>query len=118
MADAPKPNREKLEPGQHTFERVNAPLAEEKTESIKVDQILRDNLRLGEAAKPIELDLTKRTSRRKRDYLLLLAVGNALIIFAFSLAPKDPLLRVLAWSSLGLYSAGLTWLMWGVMDDY
>ncbi|MEO6002585.1 MAG: hypothetical protein ABIZ04_16005 [Opitutus sp.] len=118
MADDPKPKREKLEPGQHTFERVNAPLSEEKTEPIKVDQILRDNLRVREETKPFELDLRRQTSRRKRDYLLLLAGGNALIVLAFSFAPKDPLLRVLCWSSLALYSLGLTWLMWGVMDDY
>ena len=101
-----------------SFERVNAPVPHEPSDSIKVEAILKQNLSSREEFSPLILDLTKKVSRRKRDFLALLAIGNGLILSVMLLLPSDPLFRTLGWSASGLYSAGLSWLVWGVMDDY
>ena len=112
----PEPPKHVLKPT--SFERVNAPLFEELSEPIEVKTILKDNLAVREAAAPFVLNLERKKSRRKRDYLFLLVGGGAAILLLKWALPPYPLLHVLGWSCLGLYSLGLTWLMWGVMDDY
>lgn len=111
-------NRDKFVLKPKAFERVNEPLPQEASPAIEVRKILQDNLTSREAVAPLVLDLERKWSKRKRDYIFLLLVGNALIFILARFLPADPLMRVLGWSALGLYSVTLTWLMWGVMDDY
>jgi hypothetical protein len=118
MKDEPEPESRKFELKPKPFETVNAPISSEASEPIKVESILRDNLAIREDHKPLVLDLNQKMPRRKRDYLLLLVVGNALLFVGIQFLPNDPLLHTLGWSAMGLYSAALTWLMWAVMDSY
>ncbi|MEO7598178.1 MAG: hypothetical protein ABIV50_04555 [Opitutus sp.] len=116
-ADAEPENR-KFELKPKPYEKVNAPISAESSEPIKVESILRDNLAVRETSRPLVLDLNQKMPRRKRDYLILLIGGNALLLLGISFLPKDPLLHTLGYSALGLYSVALTWLMWAVMDSY
>jgi len=118
MEDDAERVREKFELKPKPFEMVNAPLSQEPSEPIQVEKILRDNLKIGNEAKPFVLDLEKKTSRRKRDYILLMVGGNAVILLLFSFLPHDPLVRLFGWSAVGLFSLAVTWVMWGVMDNY
>ncbi len=61
---------------------------------------------------------TKRRSRRRRDYWLLMIAGNAVFLTFAGLFPTN--IMAVAYGLLGaiIYSAALTWLMFGVLDDY
>ena len=118
MKDEAEPEIRKFELKPKPFETVNAPISAETSQPIKVESILRDNLAVREDSKPLVLDLNQKMPRRKRDYIVLLLGGNALLFLGITFLPDDPLMRTLGWSALGLYSAGLTWLMWAVMDSY
>jgi hypothetical protein len=100
------------------FETVNAPLSQEPSQPIRVEDILKDNLAVREAIAPLELDLERKISKRKRDYLFLLVAGNLAILVVIYFLPRDPLLRTLGYSMLALYTFALSWIMWAVMGDY
>jgi hypothetical protein len=118
MSENAEEDRAKFVLKPKTFESVNAPLTEEVTKPIDVHAILQGNLATRGAVPPLVLNFEKKLSRRKRDYLILMIAGNALLLLLMSFLPKDPLIRVLGWSGLALYSAGVSWVIWGVMDDY
>lgn len=61
-----------------------------------------------------------RRSRRARDYWFLMISGNALLILLFvgAVASRNAFLMAFSAGGIGLLSAGLTWVMWFVMDDY
>ena len=78
-----------------------------------VHTILRANLAVADAAGLNAVKLTpKRPSRRKRDYWLAVALGNAAFALGGVIQP------VFAAAGFILYNVGLTWIMWGVLDDY
>ncbi len=78
-----------------------------------VHAMLRDNLARANAAGVNRVALTpKRPSRRKRDYFIALAAGNALLAVATMIQP------IFGAAGLIIYNIGLTWIMWFVMDDY
>ncbi len=86
-----------------------------------VHGILQDNLARANAAGLNELaEKPARPSRRKRDYWFLMVAGNALlaVLFASATASGNAFLMAFAAGGIGLISAGLTWVMWFVMDDY
>jgi hypothetical protein len=62
----------------------------------------------------------ERRSRRARDYWFLMIVGNSLLVTLFTgaVASGNAFLIAFAAGGIGLLSAGLTWLMWFVLDDY
>ena len=64
----------------------------------------------------VAVDL-KRTSRRKRDYWILLICINLFFLVAMALSPN---VATVAFGGAGivLCTLGLTWIMWFVMDDY
>ena len=100
------------------FETVNAPLAQETSQPIRVEDFLKDNLAVRETVAPLKLNLERKISKRKRDYLFLLVAGNLAILVVMYFLPRDPLLRMLGYSTLALYSLALSWIMWAVMGDY
>ena len=54
----------------------------------------------------------RRRSRRKRDYLVAMIVGNLLLLVATVFAP------VFGLAGLVIFDVGVTWIMWFVVDDY
>ena len=93
---------------------VNAPV----NRANDVHEMLRDNLEHANAAGLNDVAApAKRRSRRKRDFWLLLFAGNA--PFAFFVFKGGSVVTLLyAGSGIILFTIGLSWVMWVVMDDY
>lgn len=66
--------------------------------------------------KPIDLHPAK--SRRKRDTWIVLIAGNALIVGLVAMLPKNPFVLVSGLSGVVIFSVGITWVMWAIVDDY
>lgn len=83
--------------------------------------MLRENLDRANAAGLNELEKKPpRPSRRKRDYWFLMITGNCVlaVLFAGAVVTRNAFLMAFSAAGIGLVSAGLTWVMWFVMDDY
>jgi hypothetical protein len=79
----------------------------------EVHTILRDNLARADAAGLNDVvPKPPRPSRRKRDYLLSLLIGNAVLLIATVISP------IFGGAGLIIFNTGVTWIMWFVMDDY
>jgi hypothetical protein len=85
-----------------------------------VHAILRENAARTNATGIEELiPLPPRKSRRKREFLTLVIGGNALCgLIAFKAGSRDAVTFTFAISAMAMLTAGLTWIMWFVMDDY
>ena len=109
---APEAPREKLKLGTKQIDEVNRPF-EATTPPITVHGILAENLRQAlPAEKP--LNLRKPRSRRKRDYWLLMVLGNSPLALEFFL--PGTIAFALIWCFV--FSVMTTWIMWFVMSDY
>lgn len=112
----PELPREKLKLGTKEITEVNRPF-EATTKPITVHDILAESLKhTVPAEKP--LDLRKPRSRRKRDYWLLMILGNAVFGTAAYLFRHQPFVVTASLSFAAIYTAGLTWIMWQVMGEY
>lgn len=85
-------------------------------EPIEVEKILRDNLAAEKARRAARPPPAAWRSRRMRDYSLLIIVPNAIIAVIMYLLPRHELIPVFGFSLMALYSLGITWIMWVVMD--
>lgn len=121
MAETPEPPRPPLTFKPKEFERVNvAPPGDPAPPANDIFALQRE-LREREIA--AGMDVLKpadrpRATRRRRDYFLLLATGNAAIVGISALVGFNLITLVYAFSGVVLYTVGLTWLMWFVMGDY
>jgi hypothetical protein len=59
-----------------------------------------------------------RPSRRKRDYWILMAVGNALFAAITLLGHDNPMVFVCGVGGATIFSVSVTWVMWSIMDRY
>jgi hypothetical protein len=85
----------------------------------EVHAILRDNLARANAQGLNEvIPQRRRPSRRKRDYWLMLAGGNLLVVGAVLALHANAVTLIFGLSAVVLFTLGLTWVMWAVMDDY
>lgn len=101
------------------FERVNTGTGEqEKAAAHDVHAMLRENRAVEEQAGFDEVIVRPVKSRRKRDFWLMLIVGNLVIIGATLLSGLNPVTLLFGFAGLIMLSLGLTWIMWFVMDDY
>ncbi len=83
----------------------------------EVVEILRENARTqAPFEKPV--DLTPRPNRRRLDYLVLMAAGNGLFCLGLVLGWGNPSVMVFSFSGAVIFSGGITWVMYGVMDHY
>jgi hypothetical protein len=84
-----------------------------------VHTMLQENLAKADAAGLNEVTpRRRRPSRRKRDYFLLLIPINAFFAF-WAFGPwANAVTFVYGIGGIALFTAGLSWVMWGVMDDY
>jgi hypothetical protein len=88
----------------------------EHPEPVDVKKILHENLAAEDARLAAPPSRARWRSRRTSDYLLLITVPNAIIALTMFLLPKHELIPVFGFSLMALYSLGITWLMWVVMD--
>ncbi len=58
------------------------------------------------------------TSRRKKDYIFTLLIGNGAIIGLVLLLGMNVMTVAFGGAGVLLYTAGVTWIMWFVMDRY
>ena len=85
---------------------------------IDVYEILRQNQAKAQQAGLNEVVPKRITSRRKRDYWLVLGGAEALFgTFAF-LGRHNVVVLVFAGSGMLIVGIALTWIMWSLMDDY
>jgi hypothetical protein len=106
------------------FERVNAPRPEgEAPPPPAANDVfaLREEIRRREIAsgmdelKPLA---ARPPDRRRRDYWMLLIVGNALLFAMAAIVGLNAMTTAFALGGALFYTLGLTWVMWGVMDRY
>ncbi len=59
-----------------------------------------------------------RPSRRKRDYWILMAGGNALFIAITLFGRGNPMVFVCGIGGATIFSVSVTWVMWSIMERY
>ena len=117
MTDSPESGKSKFTFKAKPFERVNPLGPEGRAPSNDVHSILEQNKVVADAsAEPLEF--TPRRSRRKSDYVFAMICGNAAMIVIVAFLPKNAVTLAFGFSGMVLYSVGVTWVMWMVMDDY
>lgn len=80
---------------------------------------LRMNLDKANAAGLNKLQPLKvRPSRRKRDYIFLLAVGNPIFAGIVLLGHDNPIVFVCGIGGAAMYNVSITWVMWFIMDRH
>ncbi|MEX0332481.1 MAG: hypothetical protein AB3N64_13770 [Puniceicoccaceae bacterium] len=79
-------------------------------------QILQENTERGLTNESFEV--TERPRRKRRDYLVLMVLGNLLLLIPLLLFLPNLFISVSCLSGMVLYSVGISWVMWGVMGDY
>lgn len=98
------------------FERVNS--APDLSGPIKVNDLLDD---VRQMERDAGLDLVKperfKLSRRTRDFWIMLTAGNA-VLLGGGIAMQSLTSLVFALGGMGLFTFGLLWSMFGVMDKY
>jgi hypothetical protein len=105
--------------GAPQFESVNTLADGAGPPPVDIHELLRGNLDREKSAGLHELKpLPPRRSRRRRDYWLSLAAVNSAIVLAVFLPGPSVVSLVSGFSGVVLFSCGLTWIMWFVMDDY
>jgi hypothetical protein len=65
-----------------------------------------------------EIAIKKIKSKRRRDYLLLLVLGNLAIVTMVALGGFNPISMIFGLAGIIILSLGATWVMWFVMDRY
>ncbi len=111
--DPPEPPPKKLTLKRAEFERVNEPADAAASSGLEPTELLRLNRahekKVGYLYSPAE---PSKKSRRLRDFFIVLVVGNALL--CFFLGPTS----VFGIAGMLIFSAGLAWAMFAVMEDY
>lgn len=115
-AQSPTPSRNPLGFGAAKFERVNsAPGAGQRVEVADLLEEVR------QMERDAGLDFVKpdrfKISRRTRDFWIMLIAGNALLLGG-GIAMQTLTSLVFAIGGMGLFTFGLLWSMFGVMDRY
>jgi len=105
----------------YSFKAKDHPRLSEKDKAehpapIEVKEILRENIAAEEARLAARPAPAAWKSRRTRDYLLLLIIPNAVFAAIMYFLPRHELTPVFGFSLMALYTLGITWLMWVVMD--
>jgi len=79
--------------------------------------LVRETARLGAQYEP-PVDLTPRPNRRRIDYLFGMIAVNGLLGTAIILSGHNLITTLYAASGMVVFSAGFTWLMYGVLRRY
>jgi hypothetical protein len=99
------------------FDPVNAPASAPAPTPTSVHQLLDQNNRIAaQFEKPLEF--RPQSNQRRRDYFILMLVGNGLIGLGLFLLPKNTLITAFGVSAMAVFSLTITWVIYGVMDRY
>ncbi len=110
------PSRNPLGFGTAKFERVNT--APDVGQKVDVTTMLNEVRQMERDAGLDELKPERfRVSRRTRDFWIMLIAGNALLLGG-GIAMQSLTSLVFAIGGMGLFTFGLLWSMYGVMDRY
>jgi hypothetical protein len=82
-----------------------------------VEALLRENARLRSRLENI-LDLKPRPNRRRLDYIITMLVFNGFFIWRLIEGRGSPTSLMFGLGGIVAVSAGITWVMYGVMDRY
>ncbi|MDB6092603.1 MAG: hypothetical protein JWM32_165 [Verrucomicrobia bacterium] len=98
---------------------INGPAKSAPPAENEVHAILRANLAEANDAGDNDLELIeRRTTKRMRDYWALLIGGNLVLGGSALLGASNVVVLSFSLAGIVLYSLGLTWIMWFVMDSY
>ena len=113
----PPPKKYDMKPRE--FDRVNAPAGNAgKSTEHDVYAMLQHNRTVEQQAGLNEVKIRPVKSRRKRDYWLLLLLGNLLLAIVGLVGLGNAFVMVSAGAGIVIFSLGITWVMWFVMEDY
>lgn len=114
------PPRKMYAPKPREFERVNAPPGSTagKSTAHDIHAMLEQNRALEKKAGLKEVEIRPVHSRRKREYWQLLVAGNVVFALIAWFGRNNAFVAVSAGSGVVIFSLGLTWIMWFVMNDY
>lgn len=117
MPDEPDPPRKFYKLKEPTFDRVNQPT--NKPDASEVHAVLRENLDRANAAGLNDFSPREpRRSRRKRDYWLMFVLVNGFFGAVLWHYGARSVPGIYAISGITIFTCGLTWVMWVLMDDY
>lgn len=94
---------------------ANGPKAGDPNDVFKV---LQHNRAMAEKHRLNEVAIRKVSSKRRRDFWLLLVPSDLLLGTLVWQARSNPVVLVFGLAGLIIVTLGLTWVMWFVMDDY
>lgn len=102
-------------PAAPTAKRTNTPKAGDPND---VYAILEHNRRVEKKHGMDTVEIREIKSRRKREFWLLLVGGNLAIIGGVFLSGINVVTVIFGLAGLIIFSLGLSWVMWQVMDRY
>ena len=106
-------------PGTVPKEEVQAGALPAQVDPNDVQSMLLQNRAIARHHGGDEVEIkVRKMSRRKRDFWLLLILGNMLVAALVALGSLNPMSVIFGLSAMVLLSVGLTWIMWFVMSDY
>ncbi len=85
--------------------------------AISALEIVQENMRAQAQCEP-PVDLRPPPNRRRRDYLVVMAVVNGFFVASLILGRGDETVTVFGFSGMVMASAAITWVMYGVMSRY
>lgn len=102
-------------PAAPTAKSANIPKAGDPNDAYAV---LEHNRRVEQRLGLNEVELRQVSSRRRRDYWLLLGLSETLLGLITWLGRGNPVVFVSALAGMVLVGVSLTWIMWQIMDRY
>jgi hypothetical protein len=120
LRDAPElrtslfPGARKFQFKEKPFTAVNKPA----NEPISVEEMLRGNIAKAQPFEPTVVVGQPRPNRRRRDFVTAIVFGYAAIGLIVWWAPRNPIVFVGAVSLGAVFTLGLYWVLYHVMDRY
>ena len=108
------PGPRKLQLKEKPFTSVNLPA----NAPISVEEMLRGNIAKAKPFEPTVVVENPYPNRRRRDFFVTILMGYGFIGLIVWLAPRSPLVFVGAVSFAAVFTAGLYWVLYHVMDRY
>jgi hypothetical protein len=85
----------------------------------EIHAMLQDNLARADAAGLNELaPQVRRSSRRRRDYWVLMIGVNGLVASSLLIVGVNLVSIFVVLAAIGFFSAAVTWIMWFLLEDY